>query len=120
MSKSIKTIQRCGCGCGDTSDSTCGCCGMKLSSGCDCPDDADADHQLTWGNLKTYTHAEVMDLVDEKTKSQKLMYEQEIQEIAYAVKIWPSELQQLQWSPGGLRDAIIERIKSGVGRDEYV
>ena len=70
--------------------------------------------------LKTYTHAEVMDLVDEKTKSQKLMYEQEIQEIAYAVKIWPSELQQLQWSPGGLRDAIIERIKSGIGRDEYV
>jgi len=62
--------------------------------------------------LKTYTHAEVMDLVDEKTKSQKLMYEQEIQEIAYAVKIWPSELQQLQWAPDGLKGAIIERIKS--------
>mgnify|MGYP003627780096 FL=1 len=69
--------------------------------------------------LKTYTHAEVMDLVDEKTKSQKLMYEEEIEEIAYAVKIWPSELQQLQWSQGGLKNAIIERIKSGVGRDEY-
>ena len=93
---------------------------------------------------KTYSHSEVMDLIhkckeserliwrekleeknerieelEEKTKSQKLMYEEEIQEIAYAVKIWPSELQQLQWSPGGLRDAIIERIKSGVGRDEY-
>ena len=64
--------------------------------------------------LKKYTHAEVMDLIDEKTKSQKLAYESEIQEIAYAVKIWPSELQQLQWSPGGLKGAIIERIK----RDE--
>ena len=31
--------------------------------------------------LKTYTHAEVMDLIDEKTKSQKLMYEEEIERI---------------------------------------
>ena len=59
-----------------------------------------------------YTHAQVMDLVDEKTKSQKLMYEQEIQEIAYAVKIWPCQLQKLQWAPGGLKGAIIERIKN--------
>ena len=50
MSKSIKA-PTCGCGCGDTSDSMCGCCGMKLSSGCDCPDDADADHQLTWARV---------------------------------------------------------------------
>ena len=62
--------------------------------------------------MKKYTHAEVMELVDEKTKSQKLMYEQEIQEIAYAVKIWPCDLQQLQWSPGGVKDAIIDRIEA--------
>ena len=29
-------------------------------------------------NKKKYTHAEVMDLIDEKTKSQKLAYESEI------------------------------------------
>ena len=57
--------------------------------------------------------------LEEETKSQKLMYKEEIQEIAYAVNIWPSDLQQLQWSPGGLKDAIIEKIKSGVGRDEF-
>ena len=66
--------------------------------------------------LKKYTHAEVMDLIDEKTKSQKLAYESEIQEIAYAVKIWPSELQQLQWSPGGLKGAIIERIQNIISK----
>ena len=58
--------------------------------------------------------------LEEETKRQKEIYQTEISEIAYAVKIWPSELQQLQWSPGGLSDAIIERIKSGIGRDEYV
>ena len=65
--------------------------------------------------LKTYTHAEVMDLVDEKTKSQKLMYEQEIQEIAYAVKLRPDsdgEWEAIKASPGGIKGAIIARIEA--------
>ena len=48
MSNKIKTIQRCGCGCGERALCSCGCCGRRLNSGCECPDDADADHQLTW------------------------------------------------------------------------
>ena len=38
----------CSCGCGEEADCTCACCGMSLASGCDCPDDADECHQLTW------------------------------------------------------------------------
>tara|TARA_R110000803_G_scaffold46417_1_gene97405 strand:- start:650 stop:934 length:285 start_codon:yes stop_codon:yes gene_type:complete len=28
---------RCGCGCGDYANATCGWCGEKIASGCDCP-----------------------------------------------------------------------------------
>tara|TARA_R110000851_G_scaffold292113_1_gene446537 strand:- start:1473 stop:1772 length:300 start_codon:yes stop_codon:yes gene_type:complete len=34
-------------------------------------------------NKKKYTHAEVMDLIDEKTKSQKLAYESETEKLEY-------------------------------------
>ena len=29
---------RCVCGCGDYANATCGWCGEKIASGCDCPD----------------------------------------------------------------------------------
>ena len=63
-------------------------------------------------NKKKYTHAQVMDLLDDKTKSQKLTYESEIQEIANAFNMAPCEIQQeLQWASGGFKNAIIERIE---------
>ena len=66
----MSTTNSCDCGCDEKADCTCGCCGMSLSSGCDCPDDADYDHQLTWAeNAKLYTYNQVRDMIDVKTKS---------------------------------------------------
>ncbi len=48
--------------------------------------------------------------VIEKFDELKKENNKKLEEIAYALNIWPCELQKLAWSRGGLDGAIIEKI----------